>query len=145
MASAAPASPKRVCSGRPRGGPPAIQARLALSGLLLHTPESRASRTTPRGCSASRACGPRPSRRGWPAWGRAFGVNAIAAYAGSAFLLYALVATGWLEPLYRRGFADWMTPRFGPYVPSLAYALAFWAAWWLVVRALDARRIYFKI
>ena len=67
-------------------------------------------------------------RRGWPAWGRAFGVNAIAAYAGSAFLLYALVATGWLEPLYRHAFADWMTPRFGPYVPSLAYALAFVAA-----------------
>ena len=84
-------------------------------------------------------------RHGWPAWGRAFGVNAIAAYAGSAFLLYALVATGALDPLYRHGFADWMTPRLGPYVPSLAYALAFVALWWAVVRVLDARRIHFKI
>ncbi len=84
-------------------------------------------------------------RHGWPAWGRAFGVNAIAAYAGSAFLLYALVATGALEPLYQHAFAGWMTPRFGPYVPSLAYALAFVALWWVVVRLLDARRIYFKI
>lgn len=84
-------------------------------------------------------------RRGWPALGRAFGVNAIAAYSGSAFMLYALVAGGWLAPVYRHGFADWMTPRFGPYVPSLAFALAFVAIWWLVVRVLDARRIYFKI
>jgi predicted acyltransferase len=84
-------------------------------------------------------------RRGLPAWGRAFGVNAIAAYAGSAFLLYALAALGWLAPAYQQGFADWMTPRFGPYVPSLAYAVSFVAIWWVVVRWLDARKIYFKI
>lgn len=84
-------------------------------------------------------------KRGWPALGRAFGVNAIAAYAGSAFMLYALVAAGWLEPLYRHGFADWMTPRFGPYLPSLAFALVLVVLWWGVVRLLDARRIYFKI
>lgn len=84
-------------------------------------------------------------RKGWPPLGRAFGVNAIAAYAGSALLLYLLMGLGWLEPIYRHGFADWMTPRFGPYLPSLAFALAFVALWWLVVRVLDARRIYFKI
>ncbi len=84
-------------------------------------------------------------RRGWPAVGRSFGVNAIAAYAGSAFMLYGLVALGWLEPLYRHGFADWMTPRFGPYLPSLAYALAFVGLWWGVVRWLDARKIHFKV
>ncbi|TQD46155.1 DUF5009 domain-containing protein [Lysobacter aestuarii] len=84
-------------------------------------------------------------RRGWPAWGRAFGVNAIAAYAGSAFMLYALVALGWLEPLYRKGFAHWLAPGFGPYVPSLAYALAFVALWWGVMRVLDARGIHFKV
>lgn len=84
-------------------------------------------------------------RGGWPALGRAFGVNAIAAYAGSAFMLYALAGFGWLEPLYQHAFAGWMTPRFGPFVPSLAYALAFVAVWWLVVRVLDARRVYFKI
>ncbi|UNK49056.1 heparan-alpha-glucosaminide N-acetyltransferase domain-containing protein [Lysobacter sp. S4-A87] len=84
-------------------------------------------------------------RQGLPALGRAFGVNAIAAYAGSAFMLYALVAGGWLEPLYRLGFADWMTPRLGPYAPSLAFAIAVVVVWWVVVRVLDARRIYFKI
>ena len=84
-------------------------------------------------------------RRGFPAWGRAFGMNAIAAYAGSAFVLYALAALGWLEPIYQHGFADWLVPRFGPYLSSLAYALAVVALWWGVVRWLDARRIYFKI
>lgn len=84
-------------------------------------------------------------RQELPALGRAFGVNAIAAYAGSAFMLYALVAFGWLEPLYQHAFAAWMTPLFGPFVPSLAYAIAFVLVWWLVVRVLDARKIYFKI
>jgi predicted acyltransferase len=84
-------------------------------------------------------------RRNWPAWGRAFGMNAIAAYAGSAFLLYALAALGWLAPLYQRGFADWITPNWGPYVASLAYALAFVAIWWGIVRWLDGRKIYFKV
>jgi len=84
-------------------------------------------------------------RRGVPPWGRAFGVNAIAAYAGSALLLYALAAFGWLAPLYQHGFVDWITPRSGPYVASLAYALAFVAVWWAIVRWLDARKIYFKV
>ena len=84
-------------------------------------------------------------RRGWPAWGRAFGMNAIAAYAGSAFLLYALVASGWLEPIHRHGFAGWMSPHVGPYVSSLAYALAFVALWWGIVRWLDTRRIYIRV
>jgi predicted acyltransferase len=83
--------------------------------------------------------------RGMPAWGRAFGVNAIAAYAGSAFLLYALAASGWLAPIYQHGFADWITPRWGPYVASLAYAVVFVALWWGVVRWLDAKKIYLKI
>jgi len=84
-------------------------------------------------------------RRGGPPWGRAFGVNAIAAYAGSAMLLYVLAASGWLAPIYQYGFAGWMTPRFGPYLPSLAYAVAFVALWWGLMRWLDARRLYFKI
>lgn len=84
-------------------------------------------------------------RRGWPALGRAFGVNAIAAYAGSAFGFYALAALGWLAPVYQYGFARWLTPRFGPYLPSLLYAIAFVALWWAVVRWLDRRRIYFRI
>ena len=84
-------------------------------------------------------------RRGLPAWGRAFGVNAIAAYAGSAFLLYALAALGWLAPIYEHAFAGWMTPRFGPDLPSLAYALVFVTLWWGIARWLDARKVYLKL
>ncbi|MBB6065311.1 acyltransferase family protein [Pseudoxanthomonas broegbernensis] len=84
-------------------------------------------------------------RRGGPALGRAFGVNAIAAYAGSAVMVYALAGLGWLEPIYRVGFAGWMTPKFGPYLPSLAFALAFVALWWCIVAWMDRRRWYLKI
>jgi len=35
--------------------------------------------------------------------------------------------------------------RFGPFVPSLAYALAFVALWWMIVRELDRRRVYLKL
>ncbi|WP_372017814.1 acyltransferase family protein [Pseudoxanthomonas sp. 10H] len=84
-------------------------------------------------------------RRGWPAVGRSFGVNAIAAYAGSAVMVYGFAALGWWEPLYRGGFAGWMTPRFGPYLPSLAFAAVFVGAWWLVVRGMDRRGWYVRI
>ncbi|MBQ4856088.1 DUF1624 domain-containing protein [Rhodanobacter sp. B2A1Ga4] len=84
-------------------------------------------------------------RRGWPALGRRFGVNAIAAYAGSELMQILLPALGWQEPLYQHLFAGWMTPRFGPYVPSLAFALAFVALWWLIVWVMDRRRVYLKL
>src|SRR5690606_23911783 len=83
--------------------------------------------------------------RGWPAVGRSFGVNAIAAYAGSALMVYVLVALDAWEPLYRTGFAGWMTPRFGPTLPSLAFALAFVALWWGIVRWMDRRGWHPKI
>lgn len=84
-------------------------------------------------------------RRGLPALGRSFGVNAIAAYAGSSVMVYAFAGLGWWEPIYRVGFSGWMTPRFGPYLPSLAFALAFVAFWWGVVRWMDRRGWYLKI
>ncbi|MDB6163854.1 MAG: rane protein [Xanthomonadaceae bacterium] len=84
-------------------------------------------------------------RRGWPALGRTFGVNAIAAYAGSGLMYFVLAAIGWWEPIYRVGFADWMTPRFGPLVPSLTFALAFVLAWWLIARALARRGWFLRI
>ena len=84
-------------------------------------------------------------RRQWPALGRRFGINAIAAYAGSAVMVYALAALGWWEPIYRIGFADWMTPLFGPKVPSLVFALVFVTFWWAVVRVMDHRRWSLKV
>ena len=84
-------------------------------------------------------------RHGWPAWGRRFGVNAIAAYAGSELMQILLSALGWNQPIYQHLFAGWMTPHFGPYVPSLAFAIAFVTVWWLIVWAMDRRRVYLKL
>jgi predicted acyltransferase len=79
-----------------------------------------------------------------PPIGRSFGVNAIAAYAGSWLMVCVLEALHLGGPLYTHGFG-WMTPATGPYVPSLAFAAAVVLVWWVVVRVLDKRRIYFKV
>jgi predicted acyltransferase len=83
-------------------------------------------------------------QRGWPAIGRRFGVNAIAAYAGSELMQIVMPSLG-QEWLYRHAFTGWMTPWFGPYVPSLIFALVFVAVWWVIVRAMDRRGIYLKL
>ncbi len=83
--------------------------------------------------------------RNWPALGRRFGVNAIAAYAGSELMQVLLAAWGWQAPLYRTLFGQWLAPLAGPRVASLAFAVAFVMLWWLIVYALDRRRIYLKI
>ena len=84
-------------------------------------------------------------RYGWPPLGRRFGINAIAAYAGSELMQIVLPALGWQEPLYRHLFADPLTPLVGAYVASLAWALAFVGMWWLIVYAMDRRRRYLKL
>jgi len=84
-------------------------------------------------------------RYGWPPLGRRFGINAIAAYAGSELMQIVLPALGWQEPLYRYLFADPLTPLVGAYVASLAWALAFVGMWWLIVYAMDRRRRYLKL
>jgi len=83
--------------------------------------------------------------RGWPALGRRFGMNAIAAYAGSELLQILLPALGWQEPLYRHLFAGWITPLAGPWIASLGWAVAFVALWWTIVWAMDRRRLYQKL
>lgn len=80
-----------------------------------------------------------------PALGRSFGVNAIAAYGGSALMVYALAGLKWWEPIYERGFAAWIAPLAGREASSAAFAVAFVAVWWVIVRWMDARRWYVKI
>ncbi|HET6805140.1 MAG TPA: heparan-alpha-glucosaminide N-acetyltransferase domain-containing protein [Frateuria sp.] len=84
-------------------------------------------------------------RRGWPALGRRFGMNAIAAYAGSELMQILLPALGWQEPLYRHLFAGWITPLAGPWVASLAWAVAFVVLWWAIVWIMDRQRIHLKL
>jgi predicted acyltransferase len=75
-------------------------------------------------------------RRGWPALGRSMGVNAITAYAGAWLATCALEGSGAMQPLYSTLFARPLA-GFEPWVPSLAFAAAFTAAWWLAMRVLD--------
>jgi predicted acyltransferase len=79
-----------------------------------------------------------------PPLGRAFGVNAIAAYAGAWLMTCALEGLHWGAPLYRHGFA-WLTPWFGPEGASLAYAVAFTAFWWVLMRILAQRGVRIRI
>ncbi|HET6431565.1 acyltransferase family protein [Dyella sp.] len=83
--------------------------------------------------------------RGWPAIGRRFGVNAIAAYAGSELMQIVLPSTGLQQRLYDEGLARALVPLVGPYGASLAWALGFVALWWLIVWAMDRRAIYLKL
>ncbi|MET0288313.1 MAG: heparan-alpha-glucosaminide N-acetyltransferase domain-containing protein [Pseudoxanthomonas sp.] len=84
-------------------------------------------------------------RLGLPPVGKAFGINAITVYAGSALMVYVLAGLGWWEPLYRVGLADWMTPRWGPRVPSLAFALAFVGLWWIVAKGMQKAGVIVKV
>lgn len=76
--------------------------------------------------------------------GRAFGLNAIGAYAGAWICTVLLAATGWMEPLYATVFGP-LGAVVGPYGQSLAFAIAFVAVWALVVWALDRRGWYWKV
>ena len=71
--------------------------------------------------------------RGWPALGRAMGVNAIAAYAGSWVATCVLEGTGVMAPLYGHLFRAPLTPLFGPSGASLAFAACFTATFWLAM------------
>ena len=84
-------------------------------------------------------------RRDWPPLGRRFGVNAIAAYAGSELMQILLPASGAQQWLYTDGLARWITPLAGPWVASLAWAVGFVALWWVIVWAMDRQRIYLKL
>jgi predicted acyltransferase len=84
-------------------------------------------------------------QRSWPAWGRRFGVNAVAAYAGSELMQILLPGLGLQEPIYNYAFAGWIAPVAGPYVASLAFAVVFVAVWWAIVYVLDRRRMYIKL
>lgn len=83
-------------------------------------------------------------RLGHRPWGRAFGLNAIGAYAGAWVSSVLLAASGWMEPLYATVFGP-IGVRLGPQAQSLAFAVAFVAAWAVIVWVLDRRGWYWKI
>jgi len=78
----------------------------------------------------------------WPALGRRFGVNAIAAYLGSSVMALVLVASGAWAACYS------LLLRALPAAPALASllcAVGFVACWWGVAWVLDRRGVYLKI
>ncbi|MBW8847333.1 MAG: DUF5009 domain-containing protein [Burkholderiales bacterium] len=83
-------------------------------------------------------------RLGHRAWGRAFGLNAIGAYAGAWTCTVLLEGFGWMAPLYRTVFGP-LGPLVGPYGQSLAFAIAFVSVWAAIVWALDRRGWYWKV
>ncbi len=81
-------------------------------------------------------------RRGWPALGRRFGVNAITAYVGASMMSVVLLATG----VWGRVWQQLATAMPGALeLASMLQAIAFVALWWVVAWWLDRRRIYLKI
>jgi len=84
-------------------------------------------------------------KRGWTPLGRRFGINAIAAYAGAEAMQTVLPASGLqdkIEAMLNNAWTQW---HFDPRIASLAYAVAFVLFWWLIVWAMDKRRIYLKL
>lgn len=84
-------------------------------------------------------------RRGLWLPGRALGLNAILAYAGSWFMVCVLATLGTDRWLYEHAFANWLTPLAGARTASLAWACAIVAVWWLIAFGLHRRRWYWKI
>jgi predicted acyltransferase len=78
-------------------------------------------------------------RLGAPAFGRSMGINAITAYAGAWLASCALAGSGLMAPLYATLFAAPLAPRFGAEFASLAFALAFTAAWWALTAWFERR------
>lgn len=75
--------------------------------------------------------------RSWPAIGRSFGVNAIAAYASSWVATCGLAATGWGESLYQLFFARALVPYFGESFSSFAFAAVFTGLFWILMWAFN--------
>jgi predicted acyltransferase len=71
--------------------------------------------------------------RGWPPIGRSLGINAIAAYAGSWLATCLLEGTGAMGPLYGSVFEQLLSPVIGPFMSSLAFALAFASFFWILM------------
>lgn len=83
-------------------------------------------------------------RLGHRPWGRAFGMNAIGAYAGAWVSSVLLAASGLMGPLYATVFGP-VGARLGLQAQSLAFAVAFVAVWAVIVWVLDRRGWYWKI
>jgi len=77
--------------------------------------------------------------RGWPALGRAMGINAIAVYAGAWIATCLLSYSGVMGPLYQHLFRTPLTPLIGQEGASATFAAAFTAMFWLAAACAGRR------
>lgn len=84
-------------------------------------------------------------RRGLWLPGRALGLNAILAYAGSWLMVCLLAAFGADRWLYAQLFERFVAPMSGPETASAAWAFAVVALWWGVAVWLHWQRWYWKV
>lgn len=83
-------------------------------------------------------------RRGAPALGRSFGINAIAAYALAWLLVCLLEGTGWGAAWYRAGFGG-LAALAGPEAASAAWAGVFTALCGVVMIVLARRGVRIRL
>ena len=80
-----------------------------------------------------------------PPLGLSFGVNAIAAYAGSWVATCLLAATGFADVIYLRCFTSFLTPIWGAYMSSFLFAALFTGIFALIMFVLRRRGWRFSI
>ena len=78
-------------------------------------------------------------QRNWPAVGKSFGINAIAAYAGSWIGICILYGSGAFRVIYPALFEAPFARSVSPEFASLMFALAFTAVFALVMKAMALR------
>ena len=69
----------------------------------------------------------------WPPIARSLGINAITAYAAAWIGTCLLEGSGAMRPLYHSVFVATFGPPLAPWVPSLMFAVAFTAFFWLLI------------
>jgi predicted acyltransferase len=80
-----------------------------------------------------------------PAFGLSFGVNAIAAYAGSWLATCLLAASGIMDMIYPAWFTGKLTPIIGAHMSSLLFALLFTSVFAVLMYFLRRRGWRFSI
>lgn len=78
-------------------------------------------------------------QRNWPAIGKSFGVNAIAAYAGSWIGICLLYGSGAFEPVYHHVFELPLATSVSPEFASFMFSLAFTAIFAVVMKIMAIR------
>jgi predicted acyltransferase len=78
-------------------------------------------------------------QKNWPAIGKSFGINAIAAYAGSWVGICLLYGTHLFEPIYHSLFAAPLTGSVSPEFASFMFSLIFTALFAIALKVMALR------